>query len=300
VQVAEELACFAKVLELGSFTAAAQALGVPKVRVSRSLAALEKRFGVKLLERTTRRMSLTAAGSLVLPHCQRIAAEADMAVRLMRPSGQAAAELRVIADSAWGRMLLTPLVPRFLELDASRPLQLEMVPERPTEPSADWDVLVCNGAPAGAAFATRSLGRPELILCATPAYLQAHGRPVAPADLAAHALLIAAPPHTSQLTLVRGQERRGITITPRLLVADPQVVHASAAAGLGIGVLPEFLCRQGLSMNRLEQVLGTWSTAEIPELCAVCDARRADEPAIRQFIEFLTAQMVPVLGRSAR
>jgi DNA-binding transcriptional LysR family regulator len=65
-------------------------------------------------------------------------------------------------------------------------------------------------------------------------------------------------------------------------------------------VLPEFLCRQGLTMGRLERVLGTWSTAEIPELCAVCDARRADEPAIRQFIEFLAAQMVPVLGRSAR
>lgn len=300
MQVAEELACFAKVLELGSFTAAARALGVPKVRVSRSLAALEKRFGVRLLERTTRRISLTAAGALVLPHCQRIAAEAELAVRLMRPTGQPGAELRVIADSAWGRLLLTPLVPRFLELDPTRPLQLEMVPERPSEPSADWDVLVCNGAPEGASFATRSLGKPELLLCATASYLQAHGTPASPADLASHALLIAAPAHTTQISLVRGQERRGITITPRLLVADPQVVHASTAAGLGIGVLPEFLCRQGLAMGRLQQVLSGWRTAEIPELCAVCDARRADEPAIREFTDFLAAQMVPVLSRSAR
>ncbi|HTP40638.1 MAG TPA: LysR family transcriptional regulator [Steroidobacteraceae bacterium] len=300
MQVAEELACFAKVLELGSFTAAAKALGVPKVRVSRSLVALEKRFGVRLLERTTRRIALTAAGALLLPHCQRIAAEAEAAVRLMRPAGRPGAELRVIADSAWGRLLLTPLVPRFLELDPARPLQLEVVPERPTEPAADWDVLVCNGAPEGAAFAVRPLGRPELLLCATAGYLQAQGAPASPADLADHALLIAAPAHTTQISLVRGQERRGIAITPRLVVADPQVVHASTAAGLGIGVLPEFLCRQGLAMGRLHQVLAGWRAAEIPELCAVCDARRADEPAIRGFIDFLAAQMVPVLSRSGR
>lgn len=297
MQLAEELATLGKVLELGSFTAAARALDVPKVRVSRSIAALEKRLGIRLLERTTRRLHLTPAGKLVQPHCQRIVTEAETVARLMKRQAEPGAELRVLADNGWGRLLVGPLVPRFLELDAARPLRLDVVAQLPGEPADDWDVLVCNGAPANPRLASRSLGQPELILCATPAYLAAHGTPQNPAELAQHALLIAGPPDTSRLLLVRGQEQRGIAIVPRLLVADPQLVHTSTAAGLGIGVLPEFLCRQGLAMNRLQRVLPAWNAAELLDLRAVCDARRFEEAAIRQFMDFLAAQMVPVLTR---
>ncbi|MFT3906847.1 MAG: LysR family transcriptional regulator [Steroidobacteraceae bacterium] len=297
MQLAEEMATLGKVLELGSFTAAARALGVPKVRVSRSVASLEKRLGVRLLERTTRRLSLTPAGRLVQPHCLRIVTEAEAAARLMRRNEAPGAELRVITDNAWGRLLVGPLVPRFLELDAARPLRLEVVAQCPEEPGDDWDVLVCNGAPTHPGLASRSLGTPELILCATPAYLSAHGTPQNPAELEQHALLIAGPPSTARLMLVRGQETRGVSIVPRLLVADPQLVHASTAAGLGIGVLPEFLCRQGLAMGRLVRVLAPWVASELLDLQAVCDARRFEEPAIRQFIDFMAAQMVPVLTK---
>lgn len=297
MQLAEELATLGKVLELGSFTAAARAIGIPKVRVSRSIASLEKRLGVRLLERTTRRLSLTPAGALIQPHCARIVADAETAARLMRRSGEPGAELRILADNAWGRLLVTPLVPRFLELDASRPLRFSVVDELPQEPDPDWDVLICNGAPTNATLASRPLGQPELILCATPTYLQTHGTPQNPAELAQHALLIAGPADTTRLTLVRGQEQRGVGIVPRLLVPDPQVVHASTAASLGIGVLPEFLCRQGLAMNRLQRVLAPWTASQLLDLRAVCDARRFEEPAIRQFIDFMAAQMVPVLTR---
>ena len=87
-----------------------------------------------------------------------------------------------------------------------------------------------------------------------------------------------------------------IRLRPALQVNDPALVHASTAASLGIGVLPEFLCRQGLAMGKLERVLPEWAVAAPLQLQAVYAAEHAGSPAIRQFVEFLLANMVPVLG----
>jgi DNA-binding transcriptional LysR family regulator len=141
------------------------------------------------------------------------------------------------------------------------------------------------------------LGNPPVILCASPAYLKAHPAPQSPEQLAAHAVLI---PGTSvhQLRLQRGRQQAEVPLTPRLVVSDPAVVHAATAAGAGIGVLPEFLCRQGLVMGKLERVLPDWFAADVLDLHAVCDLRRASQPGVIALIEFLTANMVPVLGRA--
>jgi len=88
-----------------------------------------------------------------------------------------------------------------------------------------------------------------------------------------------------------------VSLTPRLVVTDPAVVHAATTAGAGIGVLPEFLCRIGLSMNKLERVLPDWQVADLLELHAVSDLKRARSPAVKALIEFFIANMVPVLGR---
>ncbi len=89
----------------------------------------------------------------------------------------------------------------------------------------------------------------------------------------------------------RSPSRLGLTVT------DPAVVHAATSAGAGIGVLPEFLCRMGLSMNKLERVLPEWQVADLLELHAVSDLRRASSPGVKALIEFFLANMVPVLGR---
>ena len=101
------------------------------------------------------------------------------------------------------------------------------------------------------------LGNPPLILCATPAYLARHGRPRVPADLAKHTVMRG---HTAEgspdtLQLRRDGEEQTVWLRPALRVNDPALVHASVAASLGIGVLPEFLCRQGLARDKLERVL---------------------------------------------
>ncbi len=318
--LASEMAAFAYVSEFKSFTAAARALGVPKVAVSRAILSLERRLGTRLLTRTTRRVALTPAGTLLRPHSQRLLAEVEAVTARFAPAAASERRLRVIVDPGYGRLLVTPLIPRFLERYPGFELQVVVIDALPSSPGEDWDLLVCNDTAAVAARALPSLtrtalGNPPLLLCATPAYLARHGRPKTPAQLADHSVLRALetgadagaefgllrlrregnPRDTRQ----RDGEEQQVHLRPALQVNDPALVHSSTAAGLGIGVLPEFLCRQGLALGKLERVLPDWSVAAPLRLQAVYAAERAASPAIRQFVEFLLANMVPVLGAAA-
>jgi DNA-binding transcriptional LysR family regulator len=295
--LASEMAAFAHVAELGSFTAAARELKVPKVAVSRAIASLERRLGSRLLLRTTRRVALTPAGTVLQPHCQRLLEEVRaVRSRFATPSGPQ--RLRVLVDAGYGRILVSPLVPRFLEHYPDIELQVSLTDALPHAPAEGWDLLIGNGALERPALMRTALGRAPQLLCATPAYLAAHGRPRQPSDLNAHALFRAletdAPP--PPLHLRRGSEEQELRARPALQVNDPALVHSSAAAGLGIGVLPEFLCRQGLAMGKLERVLPDWSLAQPLQLAALYAPSQAATPAIRQFIEFLLASMAPILG----
>jgi DNA-binding transcriptional LysR family regulator len=299
--LASEMAAFAHVCEFKSFTAAARALGVPKVAVSRAIVSLERALGTRLLIRTTRRVSLTPAGELLRPHCQRVLAEVE-AVRSRFGTDASAQRLRLIIDPGYGRLLVTPLVPRFLERYGDVELTVTVVDALPAGPAADWDLLICNGGVDQAGLTQTPLGRPPLLLCATPAYLARHGRPRNPAELAGHVVLCPRagapmdPAEPQTLRLRRGAEEQTLRLRPALQVDDPTLVHSSAAAGLGVAVLPEFLCRQGLAMRKLERVLPEWSVAEPLELTAVYATERAGSVMIRQFLEFLLANMVPVLS----
>jgi DNA-binding transcriptional LysR family regulator len=307
------MAAFAHVSELKSFTAAAHALGVPKVAVSRAILSLERRLGTRLLIRTTRRVSLTPAGALLLPHSQRLLAEVEAVRARFAPTAGDQQRLRVIVDPGYGRLLVTPLIPRFLERYADFELQVVVVDALPEGPGDDWDLLVCNDTAQHPqvqhpALTRTPLGSPPLLLCATPAYLARHGRPKAPAQLAEHSVLRAlddpdSAPGTLRLRRDGAARREGaeqqIRLRPALQVNDPALVHASTAASLGVGVLPEFLCRQGLVMGKLERVLPEWAVAAPLQLQAVYAAEHAGSPAIRQFVEFLLANMVPVLGAPA-
>ena len=304
--LASEMAAFAHVAELGSFTAAARALGVPKVAVSRAIASLERRLGSSLLARTTRRVALTPAGTLLQPHCRRLLHEVET-VRSRFTPGATAQPVRVLVDAGYGRLLIAPLVPRWLEHFAHIELQVSLTDTPPSGPGEEWDVFICNHPEPLPHLLQTALGSPPLLLCATPAYLSAHGRPRSPGDLNAHTVLHAVElawptpagtPESQALQLRRGYEEQLIRLRPVLQVSDPALVHSSMAAGLGIGVLPEFLCRQGLAAGKIERILPDWSVTPPLELAAVYAESKAGSAAIRQFIEFLLANMVPILAAS--
>jgi DNA-binding transcriptional LysR family regulator len=296
--LASEMAVFARVVDLSSFTAAARALGVPKVAISRSIKSLEKRLGTTLLTRTTRRIALTDSGQALLPFCRRVVMETEAARGAMAPLAGKRKSVRVLADPAYGRLLLSPLLPRFLESFPDVPLEVELGSEIPTAPGEHWDVLIQNGPPRAEGLVGTSLGKPPVILCAVPAYLKAHKAPTTPEELAEHAVLIPGNA-VQQLRLQRGTKQQAeVRLSPRLVVSDPAVVHAATVAGTGIGVLPEFLCRQGIAMGKLERVLPEWTAADVIDLHAVYDLRRASQKNVKALIDFLAANMVPVLGRA--
>jgi DNA-binding transcriptional LysR family regulator len=292
-----QLAMLAKVVDLNGFSAAARALGVPKAAVSRAVADLERSLGVKVLERTTRRIALTNAGRLVYPHARRVLDEADAAraaiAKLQSPEARA---LRVVADPTYGRVLLSPLVPRFLEAFAHVPLEVALDAEQLDEGA--WDVAIRTRPPEGDAVAQRLLGAPPALLCATPAYLQQRGAPARPDELRAHELLTpdAAELPEFRLQLTRGAQRAEVPLTPKLAVDDPAVLHAATAAGLGIGLLPEFLCRQGLATGRLKSVLPEWSVPAAAPLYALYPAALESDARVQQFVDFLAANIVPALA----
>ncbi len=291
-----QLAVLAKVVDLNGFSAAARALGVPKAAVSRAVADLERSLGIRVLERTTRRISLTHAGQLLYPHAKRITEEADAARGVVAKfQAPVSGPLRVVADPTYGRVLLTPLVPRFLESFPEIPLEVAM--DRPGSTDG-WDVAIRTRSSAEEGFRFRLLGAPPALLCATPAYLQQRGTPARPDDLRSHDLL--APEATDgpqyRLRLERGSQRAEVLLSPKLAVNDPAVVHAAAAAGLGIGLLPEFLCRQGLATGRLKVVLPEWSVPPAAALHALYPASLEPDVRVRRFVDFLAANIVPALG----
>ncbi len=291
-----QLAVLAKVVDLNGFSAAARALGVPKAAVSRAVADLERSLGVRVLERTTRRISLTAAGRIAYPHAKRLVEETETAQsQVARLRSPPARPLRVGAEPTYGRVLLTPLVPRFLESFPQVPLEVALQ----AGGLDSCDVALCTSAPDRPGLAERTLGAPPAVLCATPAYLEARGAPQRPEDLGRHDLLT--PDGESadlKLLLSRGSQRAEVRLVAKLRVNDPAVLHAATAAGLGIGLLPEFLCRQGLATGKLRLVLPQWSLPPAAALRAVYPEILAADPRVQHFVDFVAANIVPALART--
>jgi DNA-binding transcriptional LysR family regulator len=196
-------------------------------------------------------------------------------------------------------VLLSPLVPRFLEAFAQVPLEVALDTRQLGD--GEWDVAIRTRPPADDSVRQRLLGSPPALLCATPAYLQQHGEPERPDDLRSHDLLTpdAAELPEFRLLLSRGTQRAEVPLSPKLAVDDPAVLHAAAAAGLGIGLLPEFLCRQGLATGRLKTVLPEWAVPPAAALYAIYPAALESDARAQQFVDFLAANIVPALALPA-
>src|SRR5262245_40273410 len=289
-----QLAVFARVVEVNGFSSSAFAYRVPKVAISRAIADLEKSMGVQLMRRTTRRIFLTAAGEAVLTHARAIGIEVEKVRQLAQTfSTSREGPLRVIADPTYGRVLLAPLVPRFLDsFPATAPAVLPDARHRD-----EWDVATRAGANDDPKLGARLLGAPPAVLCATPAYLQKHPAPDRPEGLRDHALLTpAADGAEYRFQMTKASARAEVRVRPKLAVDDPSVLHSATVAGLGIGLLPEFLCRQGVATAKLRKVLADWQAPSAAPLYAVFPAGLEDDPRVRSFVEFAAANIVPALA----
>jgi DNA-binding transcriptional LysR family regulator len=186
-------------------------------------------------------------------------------------------------------------VPRFLEAFPDVPLEVALNGDAT---GTDWDVAIRAQSPEGSSLKHRLLGSPPAVLCATPAYLQQRGTPARPEELRTHDLLTpeARDLPEFRLRLERGAQRAEVLLSPKLAVNDPAVLHAAAAAGLGIGLLPEFLCRHGLATARLKAVLPEWTVPPAAPLYALYPSTLEADSRVQRFVDFLAANIVPALA----
>ena len=288
-----ELLVFARVVQVGNFTGAAAKLGMPKSAVSRKVSDLEERLKSRLLQRTTRQVSLTDAGRIYYEYCARIVGEIEDAERAVsrlqeRPRGL----LRVTAPV--NVAFLGPIVADYLELYPEVRLDLfctaravDLVEER-------FDLGIRAGTLADSTLIARSLGSVGWLLVATPAYLKKRGRPRSPEDLKNHDCLLfgAGIDGGAGVRLERAGTSVQVAVSPRFIVTDMDVLHAVAAAGLGIALLPEFQCAEDLRARRLERLLAGWS-APSTRIQVVYPSSRHLSPKVKTFVEHMHERMTP-------
>jgi DNA-binding transcriptional LysR family regulator len=290
---------FVQVARTRSFTHAARHLRVPKSSVSRAIRRLESRLGVRLIERTTRSVSLTEAGELYLDRCHGVldaAEQADLAVNalLAKPRGR----LRIGAPVAFARSILAPILGDFLAAYPDLHFHLELL--HGSEPSAeDLDLVVRAGPLADSSNMVKPLLRIRVAAYASPAYLKHHPAPATPADLRDHHCIVTScsptgdaagyalwrleqPKATSRFP----RESKEVRVLARTAVPDPSINMELALAGVGIALLAQASAAAAVREGRLVRLLPEWEPEPV-QLYAVYPSRLSASPKVRVFLEFL-------------
>jgi DNA-binding transcriptional LysR family regulator len=288
---------FAKVAGAGSFSAAARALGLSQTMVTKHIAALEARLGVKLFHRSTRRLSLTEAGRNYLESTERILAEleaADSAVAADRvePRGL----LRVNAPVSFGQDQIAPLIPEFVRRYPRLQIELGLNDRLVDLAEEGWDLAVRIGNLADSSLIARRIAPCRTVLAAASPYLAAHGAPRSVADLARHNCL------GYTLSRLTGADRWSfgtraettVTIAGNLRANNGDALRAAAVAGQGIIYQPTFVIAEDLRAGRLVALNLDQPTVELGGIYAVYLPERNPPAKLRAFIDFLAERFAGV------
>jgi DNA-binding transcriptional LysR family regulator len=282
---------FVQIVEAGSLTAAADALGLSLPSVVRSLAALEEAVGVRLMHRTTRRSSLSDEGREYYERCKRVLAEVEdaeaaLSARRAEPQGR----LRLTAPVAYGRLRIAPIVTDYAatypEVDVEL-LLLDRVVDL-VEEGIDAGLRIGH-LPESSLVALR-VGETQRVVCAAPSYLARAGTPKTPADLAAHRSVIFTGLAPNSEWSFAGAKGKAATMKPALRTNQFDVAVEACLRGLGCG---QFLCYQVeelIATGRLRRILTAFEPAPLP-IHIVYPHARLLSPNVRAFVDLATAQL---------
>lgn len=231
----KEIETFVALAQHGSLSAVARTEGVTPAIIGRRLDALEGRLGVKLVARTTRRLSLTAEGEGFLEHCQRILADlASAETTASEGRTRAAGHLKLTAPAGFGRRHIAPIVQRFLVEHQQVSVSLELTDRLVDVAAEGFDCAIRFGKPADAALVAVRLAENRRVLVASPGYLARHGTPEAPQALAAHDCLVLSHQRGWQLRPAPNAQPTVMRVRSRFQCSDGAVLREWATAGLGI------------------------------------------------------------------
>jgi DNA-binding transcriptional LysR family regulator len=283
-----EMKVFAAVAEAGSFTRAADALDMSKAAVSRYVAELEERLGVRLLHRTTRKLSLTTEGEIFQARCRELLANlGDAEAEITSRTGAAGGLLKANVPVTFGLMHLSSLWPALLAHHPGLMLDLTLSDRVVDLVEEGFDVAVRIGQLPASSLISRKLASTRMILCAAPAYLAARGEPALPAELAAHDVIsysLFAAGENWTFTGALGEQT--VRVTPRVRTNSGDTCRAAALLGQGIVLQPSFIVGADLAAGRLVEIMPGWRAGELG-VYAVYPSRKFVAPKVRVLIDFL-------------
>lgn len=288
------MAVFAHVVEGGSFSAAARRLGMSRSAVSKAVAKLEKALGARLLNRSTRHLSVTEVGAAFAEHCTRVLAEALQAEQAVSSlHGQPRGVLKVAASVAFGTLHVAPaladLLDRFPDLDIDM-----TIGDRPVDLAEEgYDVVVRVARELPPHLVARRLAPVRRKLCATPGYFARYGVPHVPQDLSRHNCLDYT--HSGEQGLWRFTGPQGeiaVPVSGRLRINDDEALSQAVLRGLGLALLPTFIIGRDIQAGRLRTVLSEYIPVE-QHVYALYLPTRHLPAKIRAFIDFLLERFGP-------
>jgi DNA-binding transcriptional LysR family regulator len=288
-----DLRVFARIADTGTISGAARALGFPKSSVSRSLARIEAEVGTSLIQRSTRRLALTDAGLLLQRHARRIlddVGEAEDAIAGL--VGVPRGTLRVSAPPSFAAGPLAPMLPDFLALYPDLRLVLSFDNQPIVQLPDDVDVAIRTGALPDSDLVARRLATTELVPCASPAYLAAHGTPGTVDDLQGHRFVSV----FDRRALWRFRSPTGAVhehwAEPSVVVPEHTIARTVLLGGAGIGQLPEYHARDAISSGALVRVLADLEGERV-DVHALYPRHRSLSAKVRVFVDAVAAHLAP-------
>jgi DNA-binding transcriptional LysR family regulator len=291
MQDLNDMLYFAEVVDQGGFAAAGRTLGLPKSRLSRRVAELEERLGVRLLQRTTRKLSVTAVGDLYHRHCVAMREEAQAAAEAVAQAHtEPRGTIRVACPVTLAQTTVGLLVPRFLERHPQVSIDMRISNRAVdlVEEGFDLALRVRPTLDDSGSLVVKNFGTSQGILVASPRQLARQGRPAAPQDLARM--------DTVNMSAIDGRATwqllgpagasHALTHRPRYIADDLLTLKYAVLAGVGICVIPDYMCRDELQRGELVPALPGWAP-RAGIFHAVFPSRRGLVPAVRKFLDFL-------------
>jgi DNA-binding transcriptional LysR family regulator len=288
----DQLSAFVEVARTQSFAQAARQLDRHVSAVSRAVAALESRLGVRLLQRTTRRVALSEAGRAYFRRCETLLAELDGADAEVRDQGAALhGTLRVSAATGSGQMLLAPIVPEFLAAHPLLSLDLQLSNRYVDLVNEGFDLAVRVGVLEDSRLVARRLASSDRMLVASPAYVRQRGTLRSPQQLREHAcLVLAIGTRPQRWELERGRARVALDVGGPLHSNNMFALMDACLAGSGIALLPDFAVTPALRRGDLLRVLPGWSSVA-QAMYAVYPSARFIPAKVRAFVDFISTRL---------
>jgi len=291
-----DLRLFVRVVDLGSFSKAAQEAGIGQPAVTKQMGRLEQHLGARLLHRTTHGVSPTEIGLLFYDKCKLICHHADEA----RSAGtllqtQAQGVLRINTSVAFGRRVMAPLVMQFMRMNPSLQVELHCDDRYVNLIEQGVDVAIRMGKLADSSLGAAYLGLNPWVLVASADYLNAHGRPRTPADLAAHEALIYSTVQGDERWQFTGPDGRAhsVAVHGRLRSNNLSMLLSAARSGMGIAALPRYVAEPSLKDKAVLPLLADWALPT-QEVHAVYPSPRMVPAKVKLLVSWLQGQFGPL------